>query len=257
VVKIATFAKPENVTSYNKTDMEYHRTEDGQIQADMARRLGIILKQYYNLVSNGEKYEVTLSLSILQTLLTNCIELMNSLDKRDKKDNPLFKTPIDSEIWGILESNILVNSFLTNQINVDFVIRHIRNALSHPTKVNSEIQLQTTGYSTIQTGSNIIENIYFVSSPDLNGRGNRKDHSLDKAKDLLKDGTFPAGVEIEQLPNNRHAFTLDKKPFYRIFKITFAPRQIAQLAFGLSNYLSQPLNVKWDGKTFIINNLAA
>lgn len=237
--------------------MEYHKTEDGQIQADIARRLGIVLKQYYNLVNIEDRYEVTLSLSILQTLLTNCIELMNSLDKRDKKDNPLFKTPIDSKLWGILEGNILVNTFHTNQINVDFVIRHIRNALSHPTKINLEIQLQTTGYSTMQTGSNIIENIYFVSSPDLNGRGNRKEATLERANELLKNGTFPVGVEIEQLSNNRHAFTLDKKPFYRIFKITFTPRQIAQLAFGLSSYLSQPLNEKWDGKTYIIKKLAA
>jgi hypothetical protein len=237
--------------------MEYHRTEDGQIQADLARRLGIILKQYYDIVSNGEKYEVTLSLSILQTLLTNCIELMNSLNKRDKKDNPLFKSPIDTELWGISENNIVVNTFLTNQLTVDFVIRHIRNALSHPTKINSEIQIQTTGYSTMQTGSNIIENIYFVSSPDLNGRGNRKSYSHDRALQLLQDGTFPEGAEIQELANGMYAFIKDNNPFYRIFKISFTPREIAQLAFGLSNYLSQPLIEKWDGKTFIINKLAA
>jgi hypothetical protein len=182
---------------------------------------------------------------------------MNSLNKREKKDNPLFKSPIDSELWGISEHNIIVNSFCTHQINVDFVLRHIRNALSHPTKINSEIEFQTTGYSTIQNETNIIETIYFVSSPDMNGRGNGKSHSQDRALELLKDGSFPEGTEIKQLTNGMYGFTKDNNPFYRIFKITFTPRQIAQLAYGISNYLSQPLIEKWDGKTYIINKLAA
>ena len=59
--------------------MEYFRTEDGQIQADLARRLGTVLKQYHSQIISIEKYEVSLSLSILQTLLTNCVELLDNM----------------------------------------------------------------------------------------------------------------------------------------------------------------------------------
>lgn len=37
--------------------MEYYRTDDGQIQADFARRLGRVLKQYHNAILPEEKYE--------------------------------------------------------------------------------------------------------------------------------------------------------------------------------------------------------
>jgi len=38
--------------------MEYFRTDDGQIQADLARRLGIVLEQYHYQIKSDEKYEV-------------------------------------------------------------------------------------------------------------------------------------------------------------------------------------------------------
>jgi hypothetical protein len=83
---------------YNLLNMEYYRTNDGQIQADMARRLGIILEQYHQQIKGSEKYEVTLTLSVLQTLLTNCIELLNHLKKKDKIVNPLFNSINEAEI---------------------------------------------------------------------------------------------------------------------------------------------------------------
>jgi hypothetical protein len=139
---------------------------------------------------------------------------------------------------------------------VDSVIRHIRNALSHPTIIRADIDNQSTGYSTIQSGSNLIENIYFVSSPDMNGKGKRKSYSAEYAGKLLKDGTFPEGVEVEKIDDG-YVFKMDSNPFYRIFKITFSTEEITQLTFGLSNYLAQPLVENWDGKSFKINRFAA
>lgn len=115
--------------------MQYFRTDDGQIQADLARRLGIVLKQYHLQIISSEKYEVSLSLSILQTLLTNCVELLNNLKTRDEQSNPLYQYPIDPIKWGFNENNIIVNTFNQMQLTAEKVIRHIRNALSHPTKI--------------------------------------------------------------------------------------------------------------------------
>ena len=42
--------------------MEYFRTQNRQIQADYARRFGIILKQYREQIISTEKYEVSLTL---------------------------------------------------------------------------------------------------------------------------------------------------------------------------------------------------
>lgn len=91
--------------------MEYFRTKDGQIQADHARRLGIILKQYREQIISTEKYEVSLTLTILQSLLTNCVELLNRLKEGEKKNNPLCQFPIDSIVWGFDNNSIKYNSF--------------------------------------------------------------------------------------------------------------------------------------------------
>lgn len=153
--------------------MEYFRTEDGQIQADLARRLGIMLKQYHSQIISSEKYEVSLSLSILQTLLTNCVELLNNLQTRDKQNNPFYNHPIDPTLWGFDESNIIVNTFNEPQLTAEKIIRHIRNALSHPMKIQLTSTIKTTGYIT-KGDTSSIEKILFISSPDLNGRGNSK-----------------------------------------------------------------------------------
>ena len=68
--------------------MEYFRDKDGQIQADIAFRLGRIILQYESISLKPEqKYESTLYLAVLQNMLTNCIELLNSLSKRERKEN--------------------------------------------------------------------------------------------------------------------------------------------------------------------------
>ena len=36
-----------------------------------------------------DKYEVSLTLAILQNLLTNCIELFNGLSRKEQKENPI------------------------------------------------------------------------------------------------------------------------------------------------------------------------
>jgi HEPN pEK499 p136 len=237
--------------------MEYFRTEDGQIQADFARRLGIVLKQYHQ-INLLEKYEVSLSLTILQSLLTNCTELLNGLKSRETRENPLYKSPINSTDWGFNEENIKFNSFYQPEITVEKIIRHIRNALSHPTKLNLNLPKKTTGFTTNKI-SNSIEKIIFVSSPDLNNRGNSKTFLSEELakKNMIDAGNFPLDVEIIPLLNGKFGYQKDGEPFHRIFEIEFSPENLLTLTYSLSSYLSHPLTSTWDGITFQIQKIAA
>lgn len=238
--------------------MEYYRTIDGQIQADLARRLGIVLRQYHQKIDSSEKYEVSLSLSILQTLLTNCVELLNKIPKREKGNNPIYHSPISSEIWGFDKKNIISSTFKQPNLNADIVFRHIRNALSHPTSLDLNSNFKTTGYTT-RVVSSTIESIVFVSSKDLNNKGNHKIHESFELAERLRneEGNFPDDVEITKDINGKFIFTRSGKIFHRIFEIEFAPTNLLTLAYSLSNYLSHPLKKNWDGITFEIQKIAA
>ncbi len=167
--------------------MEYYKTEDGQIQADFARRLGIILNQYRKQVISTEKYEVSLTLSILQSLLTNCVELLNQLKNSDKVKNPFYQYPIDSNVWGFDNKSIKYNSFFQSQLTVEKILRHIRNALSHPTKIDINSLHKTTGYIT-KGESKLVETILLVCSPDINGKGTPKTYKTQqKAASVIRE----------------------------------------------------------------------
>ena len=175
--------------------MEYFRTDDGQIQVDYARRPGIILKQYHEQIIATEKYEVSLSLSIPQSLLTNCTELLNNLKSIDKKKNPFYEYPIDSAVWGFDDNSIKHNTFFQPELTAEKIVRHIRNALSHPTKIDIKSPHKTTGYIT-KGDAALIETIVFVSSPDLNGKGNSKPYKTKEVAEstITRDGNFPDNV---------------------------------------------------------------
>jgi hypothetical protein len=67
--------------------MEYIATPDGQIQADFARRIGQVLLHYEAGTAFGQpqdSYEATLTICLLQALLTNCVELIDKKVKNDR-----------------------------------------------------------------------------------------------------------------------------------------------------------------------------
>jgi len=240
--------------------MEYYRTDDGQIQADLARRLGIVLEQYHREIRSHEKYELSLCLSILQMLSTNTMELLKKLKGSEKKLNPFYNTPIDRAIWGFDENSIKFTSFYEPNLNAEKVLRHIRNALSHPTKIDLSSSNKTTGYTTRGNTNNNIESVLFISSPDLNARGNpRTFKSKTKAEEHFKEqGNFPKDILIAQLSDGgEFGFWRNEEPFYRIFEIELDTISLLSLTYSLTCYLAHPLIEKWDGKTFNINTIAA
>ena len=238
--------------------MEYFRTEDGQIKADFARRLGVILKQYHEQIISIEKYEVSLTLSILQSLLTNCVELLNGMKNSDKKNNPFYQFPIDSQVWGFDDKSIKYNSFLQNQLTIEKILRHIRNALCHPTCININSYHKTTGYIT-KGGNILIKTLHFVSSPDINGKGNPKTYKTAEIATtfLRQQPDFPKNIQVIQFGHEKFGYQLNGKPFYRIFEIELCPDQLFTFTYSLASYLSHPLIKKWDGITFQIKKIAA
>lgn len=98
----------------------------------------------------------------------------------------------------------------------------------------------------------------FISSPDLNGRGNSKKYkSQEQAEKILREGNFPTDVHVYQSENGDFAFQHQGKPFHRIFEIELSPENLLTLTYSLTSYLSHPLLKLWDGKTFEIEKLAA
>jgi hypothetical protein len=66
---------------------EYVRSDKGKIQADLALRVGKLLSQYGDLtrhLGEEEKYDATLLICALQTLLVNCHELLNATKARNR-----------------------------------------------------------------------------------------------------------------------------------------------------------------------------
>ena len=80
---------------------EYIRDEQDQIYADVAYRTGKIIEQYdkyvfqNNSIPFGEKYDVTLLIIALQSLVTNSTEYIQRMTSHKK----YFKQSI-KEIWG-------------------------------------------------------------------------------------------------------------------------------------------------------------
>jgi len=240
--------------------MEYYRTEDGQIQASLALRLGKILYQYRHLLTTHEKYEVSLSIIILQNILTNCVELFNSMTSNEKKSNPLHKPLSEEDPWK-LSPCIKENSFGGKTVSSETVLRHLRNSLSHPTRIIMNASLVSTGYTT-DDKSKSIERVIFVTSPDVkitkSGHTVLKDYpDIDAAKKILKNNNFPADVSIGQSPDNKFIFYRNGAPFHRKFHIELTPDQIYNITIELCGFLSHPLNQDWDGVTFNLKTIAA
>ncbi len=69
--------------------MEYFRQPENQIQAGFALRWGKLLAQYIDLrnaLKPEERYDATLTVCVLQALLTTCSELRKTMENQRKRD---------------------------------------------------------------------------------------------------------------------------------------------------------------------------
>lgn len=195
--------------------------EERLVRAGVALHAGRLLDQYAGLtrdVSPSLRHEATLTICLLQSLLTNCWELYKYLGSR-KHSRVLG--PIYNFVDSLLaEEDVEVVSVFPGEVEElkpRAVIEHLRNALSHPTVRNTEPA--TTGYTSVKDGSGYIVRMRFTDSPDLNGKGN-----------LRED--------------------VDGEP--RVFSIELPLSRVTALAQCVALVLAQPALDNWDSADLVL-----
>lgn len=166
--------------------MEYRRTADGQIQVDFCRRVGHLLLQYEKLsgdLPQEQRYESTLTLCLLQALLTNTVEKMRSDPKKKNEWGKLANQLISEEppLLGLDPNCVQVVLPSKRILSYGDIIECLRNALSHPVP-QSNSTYYVTGYTTYLSSELPfcdIQAFCFTQSPWANRQG---DDVLDQYK---------------------------------------------------------------------------
>lgn len=202
---------------------ELRRDERNLISSGLAYNSWHLLQQYRELtagLSPSETYESTLSICVLQTVLSNCHELFRNL----RRKVPRMVESVDSLALSLLaDSEVRVVSTFDEEVTGRVFVEHIRNALSHPRMRNTEAP--STGYVTVEDGSGLIARIELVGSPDINFSG----QLTGKAKEKLGDDISRA----------RH------------FTIEMPVRHLTLLAEEIAFVLAQPVMGNWDGPALL------
>jgi len=143
--------------------------EKKELHADWAKHLGLLLSQYEKLckersISPHDTFEVTLLISVLQSLLTNFYE-NNDLSNQNFSGTSK-QTIID---WGIEHSMIVKDSFRQSGSfpTIEDCFFHLRHSLSHPLGTNGEVERPFTGFSTTKDQDGLIKSVIFKHSPDI------------------------------------------------------------------------------------------
>jgi len=243
--------------------MEYERTEDAQIQADFANRVGQILLQYERLklaLPDDQQFEVTLTIALLQSMLTQCWELLKRLHIPSMAPDGLedlvtmanrgFDDP--PPLLGLTEACIQERWPTTQVLKYRDLIECIRNALSHPSPQHSE-GLPRTGFMTLQGDSGLIESIVFTQSPwvDFDGQLERKYQArqgkyegIVRAKKAVNGWTAAhgtTGVELLEQAGGKLLPMRAGQLFLPIMRIKLDAAHLRVFVLALSDYLSEPL----------------
>lgn len=194
---------------------------DGLAMSGFALNAEQLLEQYAKLTRKcdpADRYEATLTLSVLQFLLTSCWELYKHLnDKRAARELASLRDYIGAML---LEDDVAVTKDLPKPSSRDpkAIIMHLRNALSHP--VPSIVDHPVTGYSTKEDGSGIIRRIVFVDSPNVTSKGEVKD--VERADEIL------------------------------VFEIEIPLPHVKELARRIASALAQPAREKWNERQLLL-----
>jgi len=227
-------------------NMEYHRTKTGQIYADIAYRLGRIVMQYEDFRLDEEKFQPSLYIAVLQNLLTNCCEHVRQITRQN---NFLFQQDIEAVEWG-LKSSCWVKNQYEEIWNLENFIKRLRNSLSHPRDIIIESDYPSTGYTTIRDNSDIIKRFRFVDSPDTLRNQQRLFKTEQEITDFIRKNknSFPENIHYGTNGAN-YFLALDSEPFIRIAIIDLSVEELSSFVKHLANFLAQPIQKNWDGKT--------
>lgn len=193
---------------------------DGLALSGFALHAEQLLKQYNELTQGHrptDRYEATLTLSVLQFLLTNCWELYRFLN--DKKAARQLSTLHDYIGAMLLEDDVQVTrEFPGERLGPKSIISHLRNALSHP--MVSIVDLPVTGYTTVEDGTGLIGRFRFTDSPNVTSKGKLKD--------------------------------VDHEADIKVFEIELSVIHLAALTERIAHALAQPAAENWSKRGLLL-----
>jgi hypothetical protein len=242
--------------------MEYERTEDGQIQAAFAQRAGQLLVQYDHLrkqLPPDQQFEATLSISLLQSMLTMCHEL---LKKRDpgKPSNSLGELlsmanrtlAAEPTLLGLTNECVLERWPSERGITYRHVVECIRNALCHPLPQQPGI-FARTGFTSELSGSGQVTAYVFTQSEWVDSSGTRL-KPVYVSKSGNEDSLVMMKKKVKSWASNNHVIGLDyavENGFWTVVRngVRFIPvcrirlnvAQLRTFTAGISDYLSEPV----------------
>lgn len=236
--------------------MEYVETSDGQIQADFARRVGQVLLHYEAGMAHRrplDGYEATLTICLLQALLTNCVELIKSKSKNDRTGLVAISGQSiaeDPARFGLNPACITQQWQSDRDLTYREVLQCLRNALSHPLPQQGGIH-KTTGYTSWKSSSGEIEGFTFFHSPWVNRTGSDVHPSykvgevdLRKLEIELRNWSrdhHTSGLTIVPIAGRRHQIHLGVNPFVPVLQLDLSTTQLRTLTLTLSEHLAEPL----------------
>lgn len=237
---------------------EYIETPDGQIQADFARRVGQVLLHYEAGAALGQpqdSYEATLTICLLQALLTNCVELIDKKVKNDRTgltQDASRSLKEDPALFGLNLQCITRQWPSDRPLKYREIFKCLRNALSHPLpqKANG---FPTTGYTTWKSPSGMIEGFRFIQSPWVNRSGSdvadrykAKDEDrpeLEMVMNAWSSNHGTSGLSIEPGSDGLNRIFLGEKRFIPCLQLDISTTQLRTMTLSLSDRLAEPLSV--------------
>lgn len=237
----------------------YYEDPEGKVRADFALRVGKLYREYEGrlpLIPPDERYEATLNLALLHSLLTTCMELLKHMPQKREFEKPFADVPA---LWGLRSDMVIRDNFPGKPSQFE-VLERIRNALSHPTHGDINVPYPTSGYRNINdVGGNQISAFSFVNSPnvvregvpptyDQRDKAERQMTKLQKAFNRVGDHR---PLRVEKTSSNKFAIYCKDEPYVQIFQINIPMAALSALLLGLSNYLAQPTRDRWDGQSVV------
>lgn len=236
--------------------MEYFRQPSHLIQAGFALHAGRLLAQYERLTASfrsEEKYDATLTVCVLQALLTNCAELLSSMRAHQK--GVFHEVITDSpHRWGLRRSFITHDTFPVDA-TLEEVLIHLRNAVSHPAGSENS-RFPSTGYTTSNDPSGIVSMFRFTDSPWVNkddvfwGASSKNEGKVQNTiENFERKYRLNGFLEVLRQPDGKFGIGHDGMMFLPIFVIELPLPAMIDLVKGLANYLAQPTIEQWDGQS--------
>jgi hypothetical protein len=234
--------------------MEYFRTQDNQIRSDFAYRIGILARQYEELAKQSgvkpeELYDGTLTIALLQALLVNTSELIKEMSDSSGQKRTFNALVGKDPSWGLSKDMITFDTHRDKPTKFKHLLVHIRNALSHPTKIDLDMEKRiSTGYTTKREGK-YVSRFLFIDAPDIKSNGQPKSYYREIIEQEL--GQL-SGVELQREvredKTDKYILVKDGAHYFRRFVVDIPLEPLKKLLQELSLLLAQPMLKEWDGE---------